>query len=184
MNPKLQKKINNLENIERFPAEELLELLPIKKTDNVLDLGAGTGYISMSIAERVNTVYALDNDKDVLEYLETQATERGITNVTSVVGDFREIPLENQVLDIAIASISLHEVKPLATAMKEVNRILKDRGLFLCIELEKSETSTGPRVSSKDMEMEMLDAGFTIVNKIYPSTQIANQSVYIILAQK
>ncbi|WP_127536955.1 class I SAM-dependent methyltransferase [Paenibacillus illinoisensis] len=184
MNPKLQKKINNLENIERFPAEELLELTPVKKTDNVLDLGAGTGYISMSIAEQVNTVYALDNDKDVLEYLETQATERGITNITSVVGDFREIPLDNQVLDIAIASISLHEVKPLATALKEVNRVLKDRGLFLCIELEKSETSTGPRVSSKDMEVEMLDAGFTIVNKIYPSTQIANQSVYIILAQK
>lgn len=184
MNPKLQKKINNLENIERFSAEELLELLPIKKTDNVLDLGAGTGYISMSIAEQVNTVYALDNDKDVLEYLETQATERGITNITSVVGDFREIPLDNQVLDIAIASISLHEIQPLATALKEVNRILKDRGLFLCIELEKSETSTGPRVSSNDMEVEMLDAGFTIVNKIYPSTQIANQSVYIILAQK
>ncbi|MEO2202941.1 class I SAM-dependent methyltransferase [Paenibacillus pabuli] len=182
MNPKLQKKISNLENIERFPAEELLELLPVKKTDNVLDLGAGTGYISLSIAERVNTVYALDNDKDVLEYLETQAKERGIANIQSVVGDFKKIPLDN--LDIAIASISLHEVQPLATALKEINRSLKDRGLLLCIELEKTETSTGPRVSSKDMEIAILDAGFSIVNKIYPSTKIANQSIYIILAQK
>ena len=184
MNPKLQKKISNLENIERFPAEELLGLLPVKKTDNVLDLGAGTGYISFSIAERVNTVYALDNDKDVLEYLETQAKERGIANIKSVAGDFKKIPLDNQVLDIAIASISLHEVQPLATALQEINRILKDRGLFLCIELEKTETSTGPRVSSKDMEITILDAGFSIVNKIYPSTKIANQSIYIILAQK
>ncbi|WP_431088149.1 class I SAM-dependent methyltransferase [Paenibacillus sp. 8b26] len=184
MNPKLQKKISNLENNERFPADELFEFLPVKKNDNVLDLGAGAGYISLSIAERVKTVYAFDYDKDILKYLETLAKERDIANIKSVVGNFKDIPLDNQFIDIAIASIALHEVQPLTTALKEINRILKDRGLFLCIELEKTETSTGPRVSSKDMEVEILEAGFSIVDKIYPSTKIANQSVYIILAQK
>lgn len=53
MNQKSQKKINNLENIERVPADKLFELIPIKKDDSVLDLGAGTGYISLSIADRV-----------------------------------------------------------------------------------------------------------------------------------
>lgn len=184
MNPKLQKKINNLENIERFPAEELFEFLPVKKDDNVLDLGAGTGYISLSIAERVKTVYAFDYDKDILEYLESLAKERNIANIKSVVGHFNDIPLDNQSIDIAIASISLHEVQPLTTALKEINRVMKDRGLFLCIELEKTETSTGPRVSSTDMEVAILDAGFSIVNKIYPSTKVANQSVYMFLAEK
>ncbi|MCM3781887.1 methyltransferase domain-containing protein [Neobacillus mesonae] len=184
MNPKLQKKISNLENIERFPADELFEFLPVKKSDNVLDLGAGTGYISLSIAERVKTVYAFDYDQDILEYLETLAKERDIANIKSVVGNFKDIPLDNHIIDIAIASIALHEVQPLSTALKEINRVLKDKGLFLCIELEKTETSSGPRVSSTDMEVEILDAGFSIVDKIYPSTKIANQSVYMILAQK
>ncbi|MEC0127863.1 class I SAM-dependent methyltransferase [Paenibacillus pabuli] len=184
MNPKLQKKISTLDNTERFPADQLMEFLPVNKNDKVLDLGAGTGYISLSIAERVQTVYALDCDKDVLDYMETLAKNRGIANIKSVVGNFKDIPLDNQFIDTAIASIALHEVQPLSIALKEINRILKDKGLFLCIELEKTEASKGPRVSSKDMEVEIMDAGFTIVNKLYPSIKIANQSIYIILAQK
>lgn len=184
MNQKLQKKINNLDNIERFPADKLFELLPIKKDDSVLDLGAGTGYISLSIAEQVKTVFAFDYDEDILKYLETVANERNIANIKTVAGNFKDIPLEDNNINIAIASIALHEVQPLATALKEIHRILNNNGLFLCIELEKTEASTGPRVSSEEMEAEILDAGFSVVNKIYPSTKIANQPVYIILAQK
>ncbi|PAD36456.1 class I SAM-dependent methyltransferase [Terribacillus saccharophilus] len=184
MNPKLQKKISNLENIERFPADKLFEFLPIKKDDNVLDLGAGTGYISLAIAERVNTVYAFDYDEDILNYLDTAAKGKGIENIKTIAGNFKDITLDSHTIDIAIASIALHEVQPLSTALKEINRILKDKGLFLCIELEKTENSSGPRVSANDMESQILRAGFSIVDKIYPSTKIANQSVYIILAQK
>ena len=184
MNQKSQKKINNLENIKRFPADILFELLPIKKDDSVLDLGAGTGYISLSIAEQVKTVVAFDYDEDILNYLETVAKERNIANIETVAGDFKDIPLEDHSIDTAIASIALHEVQPLVTALKEIHRILNNKGLFLCIELEKTETSAGPRVSSEDMEAEILDAGFSVVNIIYPSTKIANQPVYIILAQK
>lgn len=56
--------------------------------------------------------------------------------------------------------------------------------MLLCIELEKSELSTGPRVSSKNMKKEILDVGFDIVDVLYPETKLANQSVYIVVAQK
>jgi ubiquinone/menaquinone biosynthesis C-methylase UbiE len=184
MDPKLQKKINKLDSIERVPAEEIFELLTIRESDNVLDLGAGTGYVSLAIAKRVNTVYAFDMDQDILAYLDTQAKERGISNINTVAGDFREIPLDDKLLNIAIASISLHEVQPLSTALKEINRVLDDKGLLLCIDFEETESASGRRVSSKDMVAEMKNAGFTIVNTIYPATKIMNQPVYMILAQK
>jgi ubiquinone/menaquinone biosynthesis C-methylase UbiE len=184
MDPKLQKKINKLDSIERVPAEEMFELLSIKESGNVLDLGAGTGYISLAIAEQVNTVYAFDMDENILAYLDTQAKDRGISNVKTVAGDFREIPLDDKLVNIAIASISLHEVQPLSKALKEINRVLDDKGLFLCIDLEKTASATGPRVSSKDMTVEMQNAGFTIVDTIYPTTKIMNQPVYMIVAQK
>ncbi|MFP7477956.1 class I SAM-dependent methyltransferase [Terribacillus saccharophilus] len=184
MNQKLQKKISNLENIERFPASELFEFIHITKDDNVLDLGAGTGYISLPIAERVKHVYAFDYDEDILTYLDNKALERNIINISTVAGNFKDIPLENQTIDVALASIALHEVQPLAAALKEIHRTLNEKGLFLCIEIEKTETSTGPRVSSADMETEIHAAGFSILDKVFPSTKIANQPVYIILAQK
>ncbi|SNZ02965.1 Methyltransferase domain-containing protein [Terribacillus aidingensis] len=183
MDPKLQKKINKLNSIERVPAEEMFELLSIKESDNILDLGAGTGYISLAIAKLVNTVYAFDMDENILAYLGTQAKDRGISNVQTIAGDFREIPLDDKLVNIAFASISLHEVQPLSTALKEINRVLEDKGLLLCIDFEETASTSGRRVSSKDMAAEMQNAGFTIVDKILPTTKIMNQPVYIILAQ-
>lgn len=184
MNEKLIRKINNLEHINRFPADELFRFVSLNKEDKLLDLGAGAGYISLPISKYVDEVTALDYDEDILKYLETKAEENGITNIKTLVSDFKDIQLGNEKLDKAVASISLHEVKPLSLALSEIYRVLKNKGVFLCIELEKSELSTGPRVSSKNMKEEVLNAGFDIVNIFYPQTKVANQPVYIIVAQK
>ena len=184
MNQKLMRKINNLENIKRVPAEELIQFISLDKEDKLLDLGAGVGYISLPVAKYVDEVIALDFDEDVLQYLETKAAENGIPNMNTLVSDFKDIQLGNETVDKAVASISLHEVNPLSVALGEIYRVLKNKGVFLCIELEKSALSTGPRVSSKDMAEEVLRAGFDKVEVFYPEATMANQSVYIILAQK
>ena len=53
MNQKLMKKINNLETIKRFPAEELFQFVSLHKEDKLLDLGAGVGYISLPFSKYV-----------------------------------------------------------------------------------------------------------------------------------
>lgn len=184
MNKKLIRKVNNLENIKRFPADELFQFVSLNKEDKLLDLGAGVGYISLPFSKYVDEVIALDFDEDILKYLETKAGESGITNIKTLVSDFKDIQLGNEKVDKAVASISLHEVKPLSLALGEIYRVLKNKGVFLCIELEESELSTGPRVSSSDMKEEVLHAGFDIVDTFYPETTVANQTVYIIVAQK
>jgi ubiquinone/menaquinone biosynthesis C-methylase UbiE len=184
MNSKLQRKIKNLENIERFPAEELFEFIQLDKEDELLDLGAGTGYISFSFAKYVKKVVAFDYDYDILQYLELKAKEKGVTNIETIAANFKEMPLTNERFEKAVASISLHEVQPLSMVLSEIHRVLKDKGIFLCVELEKSELSTGPRVSSKEMEENIVKAGFSVIDTVHPATQLANQPVYIIIAQK
>ncbi|PID24565.1 class I SAM-dependent methyltransferase [Sporosarcina sp. P7] len=184
MNQKLIRKITNLENIKRVPAEELFRFISLNKEDKLLDLGAGVGYISLPISKYVDEVTALDFDEDILKYLETKAGENGITNIKTLVSDFKDIQLRNEIVDKAVASISLHEVKPLSLALDEIYRVLKNKGVFLCIELEKSELSKGPRVSSKDMKENVLNAGFDNVEIFYPQMKMVNEAVYIIVAQK
>jgi len=184
MNNKLSRKINNLENVKRFPANDLLKYLSLKPDEKLLDLGAGIGYISLPFSKYVEEVIALDFDEAILKYLETKVRENGITNIKPLVSDFKDIQLGNEEVDHAVASISLHEVQPLSAALGEIYRVLKNKGMFLCIELEKSALSTGPRVSSESMKEEVVNAGFEIVETIYPETKVANQSVYIIVAQK
>ncbi|GIN10938.1 SAM-dependent methyltransferase [Shouchella clausii] len=184
MNQKLNRKITNLETIKRPSADELFQFIPLHKEDKLLDLGAGVGYISLPISKYVDEVIALDFDEEILTYLETKAREHRITNIKTLVSDFKDIQLDDEKVDKAVASISLHEVKPLSLALGEIYRVLKNKGVFLCIELEKSKLSTGPRVSSENMKEEVLHAGFDIVDIFYPQAKVANQPVYIIVAQK
>lgn len=184
MNQKLYKKINNLENVKRFPAEELFRFVSLNKEDKLLDLGAGVGYISFPFSKHVDEVIALDIDEELLAHLNTKAVENEMTNIRPLVSDFKNIQLDNEMVDKAIASISLHEVEPLSLALNEIYRVLKNKGMFLCIELEKSKDATGPRVSSITMQEEMRKAGFDIVDTYYPKIKVANEDAYIIVAQK
>lgn len=187
-NDKLTRKINILENADRkdnFPAEDLLKLLPIKRTNHILDLGAGTGYLAIPAAKQIDgIVYALDLDVDILNYLDSKAKKEKLDNINTVEGSFENIPLEDNTIDIALASIALHEVNPLSNTLKQINRVLIEKGYFLCVEFEPIETSGSPRVHSSVMEQELLNAGFDIIEKIFPSNKVANEALYIIIAQK
>jgi len=60
----------------------------------VLDVGAGTGRVSLPLAAAGHEVHALDRDPVLLAELATRAGERGL-RVATTVGDAREIDLEN-----------------------------------------------------------------------------------------
>ena len=64
-------KISYLESPQRrkeFSPEQLLNRIPVKETDSILDFGAGTGYFSIPAAKRIKgNLYAMDIDATMLE---------------------------------------------------------------------------------------------------------------------
>ncbi|MCT4775813.1 MULTISPECIES: class I SAM-dependent methyltransferase [Exiguobacterium] len=184
MHEQVTKKAARLDSLQRMPAEEVLSYLSLAPDDHVLDLGAGTGYLSLPLAPLVTRVFAADHDQSILDYLETKALKLGLTNVSPLLADFRKLPLANGTIDKTVASISLHEVSPLHDALTEIYRTLKPGGRFLCLELEKQATARGPRVTANEMEQSMRASGFNILEIVHPDSTIANQPVYIIIAKK
>lgn len=184
----LEREIKFLDGVERrkeFPPEEVLQMLAIKKTDNILDLGAGTGYLTIPAAQMVHgLVYALDMDEKMLEIIDCKAQDESITNIQLVKGSIDNIPLPDDSIDIVLASLVLHEIKPLSTTLQKIKRVLKDGGQFMCLEYEKDESAIeGPpmqiRVPSLVMEQELEDAGLNITQKIF-----LRKKIYIITAKK
>ncbi|WP_232939504.1 class I SAM-dependent methyltransferase [Exiguobacterium aurantiacum] len=184
MNEQVIKKAARLDSLQRMPAEDVLRFLSVEPDDYVLDLGAGTGYLSLPLARSVARVFAADHDEAILDYLGRKALELGLENIDSLLADFRKLPLDNDTIDKTVASISLHEVSPLHDALAEIYRTLKPGGRFLCLELEKQSTARGPRVPAHEMEQAMRASGFNILEVVHPNSTIANQPVYIILAEK
>lgn len=114
-------KLERLDSPERrkaLPPDELLKKLPINKQDNILDLGAGTGYFALPAARMTNgTVYALDVEPQMLAFLKERMEADGITNVELVQGEIEGIPLADHIVNHIIASFVLHEVEPLSKGL-------------------------------------------------------------------
>lgn len=187
----LAKKIKFLDMPERilsFPPEELLQMLPINKSDNILDLGAGTGFLTIPASKIVDEfVYALNMDPKMLEIIYYKAQDEAISNIRLLKESIDNIPLPEDSIDIVLVSLILHEVKPLSNTLQHIKRVLKKGGYFLCFELEKKESSfDGPpihmRIPSSTMEQEIINAGFTIVKKSFQL--YLNELPYIIIVKK
>lgn len=182
---RLAKKIEVLDNPERredISPEELLNMLPIKKGDNFLDLGAGTGYITIPAAKIIEgMVYALDIDSNMLEVINSKAKKENITNVKTLKGSIDDIPLSDNSIDFALASIVLHEVKQLSISLQQIKQVLKRDGYFVCIEFEKEDNPNHghPRIASSNMEQEITNAGLRVTQKLFPT-----DGIYIIIAKK
>lgn len=178
-------KMSYLENPARkaeLSPEKLLNIIPMKATDTILDFGAGTGYFTISAAKTVSgKVYALDVDAEMLEIIKAKALQENIGNIIPVLSDGQNLALPEGSIDLVIASLVLHEIHPLHHALIRIKNVLKENGHLICVELEpKGQPSQkAPRISSSGMEKELHGAGFRIVDKIFVS-----ESLYILIAQK
>lgn len=168
-----------------IPPEILLNQMPIMKNHTLLDIGAGTGFFTIPMAEITSDkVYAMDPDKRMLRVIEDKALTKGISNIEYIPDYIENLSLEYNSVDFAMASLILHEVKSLPLALSIIHNVLKEGGHLLCLEYEKDDTIIeGPpmsiRIHSIDLEKNLISLGFEIVSK----TKI-NESIYTVLATK
>ncbi|XP_069118954.1 arginine-hydroxylase NDUFAF5, mitochondrial-like [Argopecten irradians] len=93
-----------------------------------IDLGCGRGYVSRHLlADMVEKVYMCDSSEMLLEQAQTSPE----VPTTKMVVDEESLPFEPNSADIVFSSLSLHWVNDLPGCFKQVNRTLKNDGVFL-----------------------------------------------------
>src|SRR6267143_2726867 len=104
-----------LERPEREEEEKpgvMLESLKLKPGDAVADIGAGTGYLSWRLAQKVGekgVVYAVEIQQEMLDLLGTKMAERKVTNVKPVLGTITDPKLPTNAVDLIIMVDVYHE---------------------------------------------------------------------------
>jgi SAM-dependent methyltransferase len=72
--------------------DALVDAFGLTVDDVVMDLGCGTGQLSLPLAGRVRAVVGVDPEPDMLVLARRCATDRGITNATWMLGADRDLP--------------------------------------------------------------------------------------------
>jgi ubiquinone/menaquinone biosynthesis C-methylase UbiE len=70
----------------------LVAAFGLSTDDVVVDLGCGTGQLTVPVAERVRAVVGVDPEPDMLARARSAATERGAANVSWLVGSDADVP--------------------------------------------------------------------------------------------
>jgi ubiquinone/menaquinone biosynthesis C-methylase UbiE len=168
-----------------IPPETLISQMPIEKSHTILDVGAGTGFFTIPLAEITSgKVYAMDPDRRMLNVIEDKARKKGLSNLEVIQDYLENISIKSGSIDFAMASLILHEVSSVTKALSIIFEVLNIGGHLLCLEYEKDDLSVeGPpmsiRIGSTELEKKLSQIGFDIVKK----TKI-NDAIYTILAVK
>ena len=166
--------MDNPERRKLLPQESIIPLLDIKQNDKILDVGAGAGYFTFPLAEQTsNTVYALDIEKEMLDYIQKLINHQGTKNITLLLEPIEIIPLENASVQCILASMVLHEVQPLDEALKALYRVLEPGVRFVIIDwIPEPKNVRSNRIHSDDMKRISEQAGFKSHSISTPSEEV------------
>jgi ubiquinone/menaquinone biosynthesis C-methylase UbiE len=100
---------------------------------DVLDIGCGTGFLSLQLASLGHRVFGIDTAQEMLALAQAKALRAGL-RVTLREADAEHLPYEDQVFDLVIELHVLWTLTQPAVALAEWGRVLRPGGRLVLIE--------------------------------------------------
>jgi len=123
--------------MDRFWRNKAVSLSGIGPGDTVLDICAGTGELSFILSRRVGSkgrVTGADFCENMIEIARRKA-EPSHTNLGFIVADAKQIPFPDRSFDAVTVAFGMRNIPDTILALREIRRVLKNGGRFLCLEL-------------------------------------------------
>lgn len=136
----------------------LLQVLAIAPGMTVADVGAGTGYYTWQLAQRVGTngrVYAVDVQPEMITLLDRQMQQRGVTNVVSLLGSERDTRLPAASVDLAIMVDVYHELAYPSEVIDSLVRAMKPGGRIVFVEYRAEDPAVEIKPLHKMSEVQV-----------------------------
>jgi ubiquinone/menaquinone biosynthesis C-methylase UbiE len=153
---------------EEEQPERALDLIGVAPGMIVADVGAGSGYMTTRLAQRVGPsgkVYANDVQPALLEILGDKARREGLTNIEVALGTEEDARLPEHAIDLALLVDVYHEFSQPQKMLQSIRRSLKPGGVLVLVEYRKEDPripiADEHRLSVADSLTEVQAEGFT-----------------------
>ena len=116
--------------------QAIVEHLDLQATDNVADLGTGTGYFATRIAPLIpqGKVYAVDVQLEMLEVVAKEIKENNLNNIEPVLGTEDNPNLPKNSVDLALMVDAYHEFAYPREMISNLYDALKPGGKVILVE--------------------------------------------------
>jgi trans-aconitate 2-methyltransferase len=118
-----------ISGLQQAMAKEVLALLNLKGSEQVLDVGCGNGRVTAEIASRLpdGTVLGVDSSADMIASAKHQFGPELRTNLRFEVADARQMPFREE-FDLVISFNALHWVPEQEQALRSIRSALRSAG--------------------------------------------------------
>ena len=133
-----------------------------------IDLGGGVGCISSTIAQKetVKKIFCVELVEDVVKLCQPIVKKNILgensDKVSSVVGSFDNLKLEDNSVDFAVSWDAMHHSAYLSKTLTECKRVLKDDSIFVIV--DRSHNNSTPDSEIERMLNIVYDEEFLIKN--------------------
>jgi ubiquinone/menaquinone biosynthesis C-methylase UbiE len=152
---------------ERYlPGARLVQLLELSGDELVVDYGAGSGRLTIAVADELpgGRVLAVDESDEMFAILSERLA--AIERAEAVLISGNRVPLDDASADRVLAVNLLHEVRG-ESALAEMRRLVAPGGFVLVVDWERGrERESGPPdellYSADEAAAELESAGFAV----------------------
>ena len=129
------RRVGQVEQLARSPGlldmrDRIVALAAPTPEDVVVDLGAGTGLLTLACAADALAVWAVDSSQPMCDRLVSKAQSAGLSNVRAVRASITRMPLPDGVASIVVSNYCFHELdeREKLAALAEAHRVLRPGG--------------------------------------------------------
>ena len=106
---------------------------------DVLDIGAGTGLVTLALQPHVRTITAADSSQGMLDILDAKIRAEKITNARTRLLDPDRRDLPEGPFDLVVSSMTFHHIRDVGVLLNRLACVLKPSGRIVIADLDPDE---------------------------------------------
>ena len=182
-------RLDNPERLKWLPPDRVLELLPPCPSATVADIGAGTGYFAIPLAQAIGPdgkVFAIDLQPKMLDLLRKKLEGPDAPhNISLLQGTAEATTLPPASCDLLFIANVWHELPDHAAALREFRRVLQPDGALAIVDWRPdTEHPPGPpiehRIDAAEVRRKLEESGW----KVEENTLVGEYGYFILARPK